>query len=121
MFDDFNRGDFDAALAKIHADVDWGSPPDMPDIDEPWQGQEALYKGIERFMLAWEELTTHIDELREEGDVVVLDTHWVGRSKGTGIEVQQRMAQVYELRDGKVARVRQFRTFGEALAAAGLA
>ena len=38
-------------------------------------------------------------------------------SKGAGIEVEQRVAQLYELRHGKVTRVRQFRTRDEALAA----
>ena len=31
LFDDFNRGDFEAAIARLDEDVDWGPPPDMPE------------------------------------------------------------------------------------------
>jgi ketosteroid isomerase-like protein len=122
IFDDFNREDWEAALAKIHPNVDWGRPPDMPDVEEEvWRGHAAVYSGIERFMLAWEQLTVHLDAVRDEGDLVIVDSRWAGRSRGTRIDVEWRLAQIYELRDGKVARVRQFRTFEEALTAAGLA
>ncbi len=117
LFDDFNRGDFEAALAKIDEDVEWGDPPDMPDTGGTYRGHAAMIDGFRRFMGAWEELRVDLDELIEEGDRVVALTHQVGRSRGTGIEVDQHIAQVYEFSDGKVTRVRQFRTREEALAA----
>ena len=117
LFDDFNRGDFDAALTKIHDDVDWGHPPDMPDASDDWHSRDEMYAGIGRFMGAWEHLEIELEVLDDAGDRVVVDTRWAGRSRGAGIEVDQRFAQVYELRDGKVAGVRQFRTPEEALAA----
>jgi ketosteroid isomerase-like protein len=120
LFDDFNRGDFEAALAKIHHDVDWGHPPDMPDVSEAWRDRDQMSAGIARFMGAWEHLTVSLEVLDDAGDRVVVDTRWAGRSRGTGIEVDQSFAQIYELRDGKIARVRQFRTREEALEAAGL-
>jgi ketosteroid isomerase-like protein len=117
LFDDFNRGDFEAAFAKIEGDVDWGEPPDMPDTGGAYRGHEGLVAGFGRFMGAWESISVDLEEVVERAGRVVVQTHWRGRSKGTGIEVDQRVAQVYELRDGKVTRVRQFRTLDEALAA----
>jgi ketosteroid isomerase-like protein len=118
VFDAFQRGDFDTALDMVDEDVDWGAPPDMLDTDGVYRGHAGLLEGFGTFMRAWEELRVDVDELTEVGDRVLVMTHWVGRSRGTGIEVDQRIAQVYELRDGKVARVRQFRTREEALARA---
>ena len=118
LFADFGRGDFESALAKVREDVDWGEPPDMPDTGGGYHGHEGLVKSFARFMGAWQELRVDIVELVEVGDRVAVMTHWAGRSKGTGIEVDQRVAQVYEFRGGKVARVRQFRGLEEALAAA---
>ncbi len=117
MFDAFNRGDFEAAFADVHEDVDWGEPPDMPDTGGAYHGHEGLARGFSRFLGAWEALRVDLIEVIEHGERVVVLTHWHGRSKGTGIEVDQKVAQVYELRDGKVAKVRQFRTLDDALAA----
>ena len=119
LFDAFGRADFDAALALVDEDVDWGEPPDMPDTGGGYRGHAGLRAGFGRFMGAWEELRVDLEEVTEVGERVVALTHWVGRSRGTGLEVDQRVAQVYELHEGKVAKVRQFRTRDEALAAAG--
>jgi ketosteroid isomerase-like protein len=120
LFDDFNRGDFEAALAKVHEDVDWAAPPDMPDVSEDWRSRDEMQAGITRFMLAWEHLQVDLAEVvRDGGERVVVDTRWHGRSRGTGIDVDQRIAQVYDLEDGKVRRVRQFRTREQALEATG--
>jgi hypothetical protein len=118
LFADFNRGDFEAALAKLEPEVDWGEPPDMPDTGGDYRGREGVVAGFGRFMAAWDELRADLEHVEEVGERVVVLTHWHGRSKGTGIEVDQRLAQVYELREGRVARVRQFRELAEALAAA---
>jgi hypothetical protein len=118
LFDDFARGDYEAALARVHPDVDWGEPPDMPESSGSYRGHDGVVEQFGRFMRAWAELRVDLEEVLEVGDRVVVMTHWHGRSKGTGIEVDQRVAQVHELRDGLVVRVRQFRTREEALAAA---
>jgi ketosteroid isomerase-like protein len=118
LFEDFGRGDFDAALAKLDPDVDWGEPPDMPDTGGGYRGREDVVAEFGRFMSAWADLKVDLEDVREVGDRVVVLTRWYGTSKGTGIEVDQRVAQTYELRRGRVARVRQFRALDEALAAA---
>ena len=117
LFDDFNRGDFEAAFAKVDEEVVWDEPPDMPDTGGSYRGHEGLVAGFGRFMGAWESISVDLEDVHERDGRVVVQTHWRGRSKGTGIEVDQRVAQVYELRGGKVTRVRQFRTLEEALAA----
>jgi ketosteroid isomerase-like protein len=117
LFDDFNRGDFEAAFAKIAEDVEWGAPPDMPDTGGAYHGHEGVVTGFGRFMGAWERIDVDLEDVIERDGRVVVQTHWRGRSKGTGIEVDQRVAQLYELSDGRVTRVRQFRTLDEALAA----
>jgi ketosteroid isomerase-like protein len=117
-FEAFNRGDFEDALAYVDEEIEWGHPPDMPDVDRPWDSPDALVQGMSRFVVAWTGLRADIERIADVGDRVVVDTRWSGRSRGTGIEVDQRIAQVYELREGKILRVRQFRTHEEALEAA---
>lgn len=118
LFADFNRGDFETALAKLDPEVDWGEPPDMPDSAGAYRGREGVVSEFGRFMSAWDELSVDLERVEEVRGRVVVLTRWRGRSKHTGIEVDQHVAQVYELRDGRVVRVRQFRTLDEARAAA---
>ncbi|HEX8743273.1 MAG TPA: nuclear transport factor 2 family protein [Thermoleophilaceae bacterium] len=117
LFDDFNRGDYEAAFQKIAEDVDWHEPPDMPDAGGGYRGHEGMVSGFGRFLSAWEHIRADLVQVVERGERVVVMTRWRGLSKGTGIEVDQWIAQIYELREGRVVRVRQFRTLEEALAA----
>ena len=119
LFGDFGRGDFDAALAKLDPEVDWGEPPDMPETVGAYSGREGVVAEFGRFMSAWAELQVDLEQVEQAGERVVVLTRWRGRSKGTGIEVDQRVAQTYELRDGLVVRVRQFRELRDARNAAG--
>jgi uncharacterized protein len=86
------------------------------------------YTGMEgmRVMLAdrdevWEEFRLEPDEFVDGGDRVVVIGRWVGKGKGSGIEVQQPVAHVFTLHDGRVVRVELGYTGrGDALEAAGL-
>jgi hypothetical protein len=86
------------------------------------------YTGIQgmRRMVAdrdevWEEFRMEPDEVLDAGDRVVAVGRWVGKGKGSGIEVQQPVADVFTLHDGRVVRAELgFTDRAEALEAAGL-
>ena len=44
---------------------------------------------------------------------------YIGRGESSGIEMDQRFATLYELRDGKTVTMRDYSTRAEALEAAG--
>jgi ketosteroid isomerase-like protein len=60
------------------------------------------------------------ERLREAGDVVVADLRRKATSKRSPALIEDRFAQVFTLREGKVIRIESFPTFEEALEAAGL-
>jgi uncharacterized protein len=85
------------------------------------------YTGMQgmRRMLAdrdevWGEFRMEPDEVLEAGDRVVAIGRWVAKGKGSGIEVQQPVAHVFTLQDGRVVRVEISATRDEALEAARL-
>jgi uncharacterized protein len=86
------------------------------------------YAGIEgmRAMLAdrddvWEEFRLDPDEFVDAGDRVVVIGLWVGKGKGSGVEVKQPIAHVFTLRNGRVVRCELgYLDRGEALEVAGL-
>jgi ketosteroid isomerase-like protein len=86
------------------------------------------YTGMEgmRVMLAdrdevWEEFRLEPDEFVDAADRVVVIGRWVGKGRGSGIEVQRPVAHVFTLHDGRVVRVELGYTGrGDALEATGL-
>jgi ketosteroid isomerase-like protein len=85
------------------------------------------YTGMQgmRRMLAdrdevWGEFRMEPDQVLDAGDRVVAIGRWVAKGKGSGIEVQQPVAHVFTLQDGRVVRVEISATRDEALEAARL-
>jgi ketosteroid isomerase-like protein len=86
------------------------------------------YAGIEgiRAMLAerdevWGEFRMEPDEFVDAGDRVVVIGRWVGKGRGSGVEVNQPIADVFILHGGRVVRCEiGYSDRGKALEAAGL-
>ena len=61
-----------------------------------------------------------VEELLEAGSSVVVVGSEVGRGKGSGVPIQQELAQVWTLHRGKIIRWESFPDKAAALEAAGL-
>src|SRR5262249_48180598 len=107
----------DPALQHIHPDIE---------CDASLGGLSAVARGAREFALwmsgwmeMWQSYVHCVVEYRELGDwsLVPLD----GRARGlTGVPVEMRVFEIFQVRDGKVAVFRSFRTEQRALEAAGL-
>jgi uncharacterized protein len=89
--------------------------------------EQQVYDGLagqERFLsewlATWEEWVLEAESFREAGDTVVAVMHQRGRSKTSGLQVDMHFAQVWTLRDGKIARMEMYADPAEAFEAAGL-
>ena len=108
----------DPALQHIHPDIEW---------DMPLGGLSAVARGPREWALwmvdwleIWESYVHCVVEYRDLGDWVLVPVDV--RARGlTGVPVEMRAFQIYQVRDGKVAVLRVFRTERKALEAAGLA
>jgi ketosteroid isomerase-like protein len=85
------------------------------------------YVGLEgmRLMLAdrdevWDEFRTAPREFIDAGDRVVVIGDWVGKGKGSGIEVRQPTAHLFIVDAGRIVRWELGYSDAEALEAAGL-
>jgi|SRR5215210_5766066 len=119
----WNADDLDAFLAELDAGVEW-----HPAIEPGLEGKAATYRGHggarkiwrEDRGEAWERLTNRPQELRDLGESVLALGHLDLTSPTTGIEFRQEVGEVFDLRAGKIVRIRDFLTHAEALDAAGL-
>ena len=119
----WNRDDLDAFLAELDADVEW-----HPAIEPGLEGKGTTYRGHggarkiwgQERGEAWERLTNRPQEFRDLGESVLVLGHLDLTARATGIEFRQEVGEVFDLRAGKIVRIRDFLTHGEALKAAGL-
>ena len=74
----------------------------------------------ERWDGAWEDMETVPEEFLDAGEHVVVTVRYSARGRGSGIEYDERLYDVYTVRDGRCDRKLEFKQRSEALEAAGL-
>ena len=118
MYEAFHGGDADRALAYFDPEVVFDATR-RPD-GGIGHGHHGLNTNINRWLGAWNEWSEEIEETRDLGSNVLVISMQRGRGKGSGVEVEQRYALIYEVRGGKITRMTLYISSAEALEAAGL-
>jgi ketosteroid isomerase-like protein len=83
-------------------------------------GHDALIRYTERWLDAWESYRDQVDEIIDGSELVVGAVTVHGRGRGSGVQIAQTMFHVFEIRDAKIAQLREYLDRGRALEAAGL-
>ena len=121
----FNRGDFDAWLEYWADDIHYRAVEGALDDHGPIHGKDALRGHVDDWIDTLDDFMGDFRiepvELIEAGeDKVIAVTRISGRAKLSGVETDITYAALYTIRDGKIARGREYWTKEEALEAAGL-
>ncbi len=99
-------------------DVEWDGT-NLPD-GQIGRGHEAILDHVMRWADAWDDWTVEVERVVEGGtDQVVLFTRERGRSD-SGLAMDERHAELYTLKDGKIVRRQGFSDPRQAVKAAGL-
>ena len=85
-----------------------------------YQGREGADQFNAEWADAWDDWELEVEDYVDAGDRVVVIINQRGRSKGTGIPVEMRFAQMWTLRDGRATRMQMYASVDEALEAVGL-
>jgi ketosteroid isomerase-like protein len=88
---------------------------------EIFRGRAGVETYFDRLSNAWDEFRFLADEYRDLGDVAVVLGRLEGRGRGGGVPVDSPVGAVWDLRGGKIWRLRAYLDHEEALRAAGLA
>lgn len=117
--DVYNRRTFAENPDLIDPDIVW----DMSRMEVPDSAAYTGPLGLREFVDRWTEsfASEHIEaeEIVDRGDQVLVMVHHSGRGKTSAIEVDQRFAMVWTLRDGRAVRMEMYPTREDALAAMG--
>jgi ketosteroid isomerase-like protein len=75
----------------------------------------------ERWFEAWSSYSEEVEEIiADGGEIVVAAISINGRGRTSGVEISQRFFHVFEMREGRILRMREYLNRAEALEAAGL-
>jgi ketosteroid isomerase-like protein len=116
--DAFNSGDLERILAVIDPDFETSVPAQFSAEPDTYRGHDGIRRYFDSFRDVMEEIRFEQMEMRVVEPYVVVDLRLTARGITTGIPVEQRLAQVWTVRDGRALEVRNFASFAAALAAA---
>jgi ketosteroid isomerase-like protein len=120
-FEALERGNVDALLELIHPEFEFTTPPGLSVEPDTYRGEEGVRRYFDSFYEVMDEVRFIPDEFIDAGERVVVPVHLRARGKETGLEVEQRLVQVWSVREGKASRVEVFGTLEEAMEAADAA
>jgi ketosteroid isomerase-like protein len=120
LYEAFNRGDYEAATAMLHDEVELHQDVAIVDADT-YVGREEFVRGLSRWTAGFERgFKYEVEELIAAGEGVFMRLLMRGRGRTSGVDVEQPIFNVWEVRDGKPFRCRVFFSEDEARRAAGL-
>ena len=119
MWKAFLENDLQAALSSYDPDVEWDGT-NLPD-GRVGRGLDAIMDHITRWSEMWESWNVTVERVIDaRDDQVVVFIRETGRSTN-GLDMDERHAELYRIRDGRIVRRQGFSDPNEALKAVGLA
>jgi ketosteroid isomerase-like protein len=116
-----NTGAIEAASELYAPDVELRDLQSAPDQPLTVTGAEALGEVWASWATAFDVLSADVKQYIDVNDAVIADAHWHGQGKASGVAIDHRQFDVFELHDGKIVRVTLgYRSKAEALEAVGL-
>ncbi len=108
LYEAFSRGDVPSVMQAFAPDIHWSEAEGFPHGGE-YHGPDAVMQNVVMPLGAeWDPFTITPQQFIAEGDTVVSLGQYAGTFKATGRAFTAPYAHVWTLRDGKVARFRQF-------------
>jgi ketosteroid isomerase-like protein len=114
LFAALDDEDWEAALGAFDPEVEWRP------TEGTFRGVEGVVASLAEWLEPWDEHHIEAEEFLEAGDRVLAVIHLTGRGEASGMEIDQRFFQVYEVREGRIVRMVEFVRRAEALEAAGI-
>jgi ketosteroid isomerase-like protein len=113
-YDAWNRGDFEAMVKNVAPDVEWVTSRVFPDFDRVYRGHDGMRRFWNTMHAAWEVIDVRPTRFVEYGDRILVELHFNGRGRESGVEVELDWAQVITYRDDQVARIAGYPSVDEA-------
>jgi uncharacterized protein len=117
--DAFSSGDADTFAELTTPDLEWKTGLGAVE-GEIFRGREGVGTYFSRLSSAWDQFRFLPDQFRDRDDVVLVLGRLEGIGRGGGVPVDSPVGAVWDLRDGKIWRLRAYLDQAEASEVAGL-
>jgi ketosteroid isomerase-like protein len=119
VFRNFNRSGIDSVLALMHPQIEVVDLPHAPE-ERRRRGREAVALWFHSMEDVWTRLGIDAEEVTElDRERVLAVVRFFGHARGSGMDVEQRVAIVCTIRDGKAVRWQIYPSRNDAIADAG--
>jgi ketosteroid isomerase-like protein len=99
-----NAGERDAVLELFDHQAEWRDLSHAPDTPEVVRGIDAI-RSVWRQWDVFDEFGAEVYEYIDADPWVICDTRWYGTGQESGLAIDVRQTDAYELQDGKIVRV----------------
>ena len=118
VFRDFNQSGIDSVLGLLHPQIEVIDLPQVPE-ERRRRGREAVAAWFHSMEDVWARLRVDAEEVTElDAERVLAAIRFSGHARGSGMDVEQRVAIVCTIRDGKAVRWQIYPSRDEATAEA---
>jgi ketosteroid isomerase-like protein len=122
LYDEWAKGNLLALQDVADPGIEWEWAPEMASLfggPRVYCGLEEVWAATKEWLVPWEHYWMTADEFIEVGDRVVVLMRIHGRAH-SGNHLEQQVAAIWTMRDGKAVAVRYYMDRDKALAAAGV-
>ena len=116
----FNTGGLEAIIPFLDPEIEWSEGTDVPE-PHVYRGHDGVRRQHEQFTDAWESFRLEPERFVDAGDRLVVVLHLWARGKGSGVEIESRVAHVWTVRDEKATELQMYMSPENALEAVGQA
>jgi ketosteroid isomerase-like protein len=115
-YEALNNQEIDAAMEALAEDAEWHESEVLPDTGV-YRGREDIRSFLTDFLASWERFDQTVEEVRQEGDRVLVLIHLEATGRGSAADVDARYAHLWTVSGGRGIRVDAFYDRDDALAA----
>jgi ketosteroid isomerase-like protein len=120
LYECFARGDFRASSDLLGPDFEWEQLPGAGVEPGSHHGSDAV-RAVRSIFEVYENFRVEAEECIDAGDKVVVVARCHGKARASGMQLDEQLAFVWAVRDGKPTRMEQHPSRREALESVGLA
>jgi ketosteroid isomerase-like protein len=109
LLEAFLAGDLETFTSYTDDDIEWNPARHNPVLMQPYRGREQFLNGAVATVAAkLDGFRFDIEQVHACGGVAVTELYYHGTVKGTGRPFDMPAAIVWEVREGKVVRAREY-------------